>query len=208
MFNSGLTDPTSDRFEDAMNIQACTPLSPEQRQILLDLALKAIRHRLETGANLKISAENFPPELQTERASFVTLNRQSNLRGRSGHLAAIQPLVEEVADNAGAAAFRDPRFPELRLEELADLEIHISVLTPSEPITFTSEADLLLQIRPNVDGLILAEGMRRGTFLPSVWEQLPQPREFLHHLKQKAGLPADYWSDDIEVFRYETESFP
>jgi AmmeMemoRadiSam system protein A len=191
-----------------MNIQACRPLSTEHRQILLDLARKAIRHRLESGTTLEVCAKDFPPELQAERACFITLNRQSNLRGCIGHLEAIKPLVEDVADNAVSAAFRDPRFPELRPDELADLEIHISVLTPSEPVAFDSEADLLQKIRPNIDGLILAEGMRRGTFLPSVWEQLPQPREFLHHLKQKAGLPADYWSDEIEVFRYETECFP
>jgi AmmeMemoRadiSam system protein A len=208
MFNLGMRDPYPDRFGDAMNIQACTPLSSEHKQLLLDLARKAIGHRLETGASLKVSAETFPPELQAERACFVTLNRQSNLRGCIGHLEAVRPLVEDVADNAVSAAFRDPRFPELKPDELADLEIHISVLTPSEPITFDSEADLLQKIRPNIDGLILVEGMRRGTFLPSVWEQLPQPGEFLRHLKQKAGLPSDYWSDDIEVFRYETESFP
>ncbi|MEJ2427194.1 MAG: AmmeMemoRadiSam system protein A, partial [Candidatus Thiodiazotropha sp.] len=92
--------------------------------------------------------------------------------------------------------------------ELHHLELHISILTPSEPMLFESEEDLLRQIRPGIDGLILQEGRHRGTFLPSVWESLPDARDFLTHLKQKAGLPSHYWSDNLEVYRYETESFP
>jgi len=90
---------------------------------------------------------------------------------------------------------------------LSDLEVHISVLTPARPLHVTSEADLLRQLRPGVDGLILGEGFRRGTFLPSVWESLPNPRDFLAQLKLKVGLPPDYWSETIEVQRYETEEW-
>jgi AmmeMemoRadiSam system protein A len=129
------------------------------------------------------------------------------LRGCIGHLEATLPLVEDVAENAFSAAFRDPRFPALRDTEYAALELHISVLTPAEPLDCNSESDLLRQMRPYQDGLILAEGLRRGTFLPSVWEQLPEPREFLRHLKRKAGLPDDYWSPSLQIYRYETESF-
>jgi len=127
------------------------------------------------------------------------------LRGCIGRLEAARPLAEDIAENAYAAAFQDPRFQPLQQSELEGLEIHLSLLTPSEPMAFTSEQDLLGQLRPGEDGVILAEGSRRGTFLPSVWEQLTTPRQFLEHLKLKAGLPASYWSNSIKAWRYQTE---
>lgn len=113
----------------------------------------------------------------------------------------------DVAENAFASAFRDPRFPPLAHFELADLIIEISVLGPSQPLSFTSEEELLRIIEPGRDGLILEDGTARGTFLPTVWESLPHPRDFLRHLKQKAGLGPDHWSEQIRVRRYRTESF-
>jgi len=117
--------------------------------------------------------------------------------------------VQDVAHNAYAAAFSDPRFPPLAaLElELEGLDLHISILSPPEPMQFVSEGDLLNQLRPGEDGLILRAGVRRGTFLPSVWESLPQPQAFLQHLKMKAGLAPDFWSDEVRVERYTTEAF-
>ena len=182
-------------------------LSPAGRQTLLQIARESIAQGLAEGSPLSVVAGNYPAELQAVRACFVTLNERGALRGCIGHLEASLPLVEDVAENAYSAAFRDPRFPPLAPHELAELEIHISVLTPSQPISFTSEADLIGQLRPYVDGLILIDGLHRGTFLPSVWEQLPVPAQFLRHLKLKAGLDTDYWSDHIQVYRYETESF-
>jgi AmmeMemoRadiSam system protein A len=123
-------------------------------------------------------------------------------------LEACRPLAEDVAENACAAAFEDPRFEPLTKKEFEKLEIHISVLSPPEELIFSSKENLLSQIRPGTDGLILQDGFRRGTFLPSVWEELPSKELFLAHLKQKAGLPADYWSDTLRVFRYTTEYFP
>ncbi|MCU7796121.1 MAG: AmmeMemoRadiSam system protein A [Candidatus Thiodiazotropha sp. (ex Myrtea spinifera)] len=190
-----------------MNAESAHSLSQADRKTLLGVARSAIQHQLEKGVRLQIVASDYAKELQAQRASFVTLNRQSMLRGCIGHLEALKPLVEDVAENAFAAAFNDPRFPPLASHELADLEIHISVLTPSVQLPFASETDLLKQIRPYKDGLILIDGMHRGTFLPSVWEQLPEPKSFLQHLKRKAGLPEDYWSEQLQVFRYETESF-
>jgi len=190
-----------------MKIESHQPLSPEGRQILLQIARESISLGLTQDTPLSVIAGNYPAELQAVRACFVTLNQRGALRGCIGHLEASLPLIEDVAENAYSAAFRDPRFPPLAPHELADLEIHISVLTPSQPISFTSEADLIGQLRPYVDGLILTDGLHRGTFLPSVWEQLPEPAQFLRHLKLKAGLGADYWSDYIQVYRYETESF-
>lgn len=186
---------------------SATGLPPQDRRLLLDLARDSIRHGLENGRPLRIKVEDYPPSLQAQRAVFVTLNRRGALRGCIGHLEAIQPLVTDVVENAFASAFKDPRFPPLAAAEFDDLEIHISVLSPATPMTFSSEADLLRQLRPGVDGLILEDGPHRGTFLPSVWESLPQPLEFLRNLKMKAGLPADHWSDRVRVYRYQTESF-
>lgn len=182
-------------------------LGAEARRILLAVATRSIRHGLADGGPLQVRAEDFEPPLRELRASFVTLTHRGALRGCIGHLQAVSPLVIDVAHNAFAAAFRDPRFPPLAERELVDVEIHISVLTPAEPMNFASEQDLIGQLQPGVDGLILQDGYRQGTFLPSVWESLRDPASFLAHLKLKAGLPADYWSDTLTVSRYRTESF-
>ena len=146
--------------------------------------------------------------LRVPRATFVTLHVDAQLHGCIGTLEARRPLVEDVAHNARAAAFEDPRFPALTAPEFERLQIHISVLGVPEPIQFDSEEGLLRQLRPHVDGLILEAGPHRGTFLPAVWDELPAPQDFLRHLKRKAGLPADYWSRDLRVRRYTVESIP
>lgn len=174
---------------------------------LLDIADASIRHGIDYGSPLSLSLKEYPAALREPGASFVTLNRLGALRGCIGSLSPHRPLAEDVAENAYAAAFSDPRFSPLREEELAGLEVHISILSPAEPMRFSSEADLIGQLRPGVDGLIMEEGFRRGTFLPSVWEQLPSAELFLRHLKQKAGLPPDYWSESLQVSRYTTHSF-
>ncbi len=184
---------------------ARTSLNKEQQQRLLELAKKAIQHGLATGRPLTIDLADFPAELTVKRATFVTLEKHQHLRGCIGMLTAVRPLVEDIAENAFAAAFEDPRFPPLAADELDELDIHLSILTPAEPVSFSSEQDLLNQLQPHIDGLILQEGSRRSTFLPSVWEQLPEPTQFLRHLKQKAGLPPNYWSETIKAYRYTTE---
>jgi AmmeMemoRadiSam system protein A len=184
---------------------ARTSLNEAQQQQLLTVAKNSIEYGLTTGKPLTVKLADFSAELTVQRATFVTLQKHGQLRGCIGMLNAVRPLVEDVAENAFAAAFRDPRFPQLTVSELNELDIHISILTPSEPINFNSEQDLLSQLQPHIDGLILQEGHARGTFLPSVWEQLPEPKQFLRHLKQKAGLPPDYWSDTIKIYRYHTE---
>lgn len=183
-------------------------LNDKQKAELLNLARTSIQCGLKTGRPLSIDLHNFPAELTENRASFVTLERQGQLRGCIGMLEAARPLVQDIAENAFAAAFHDPRFPPLNDAEFADLDVHISILSPAEPLHFSSEQELIAQLQPGLDGLILAEGHRRGTFLPSVWEQLPNPQQFLQHLKQKAGLPGDYWSDTLKVSRYRTDMFP
>ncbi len=182
-------------------------LTAEERHTLLTVARHSIQHALEHGSPLPVTLSRYPESLRVKRATFVTLKQGEQLRGCIGTLVAIRPLVEDVAQNAYAAAFSDPRFPPLSPAELESLRIEISVLSPPEPMTFSSEADLLRQLRPGVDGLILEEDGYRGTFLPSVWESLPRPEQFLQHLKLKAGLPSDYWSGTLRVQRYTTESF-
>jgi AmmeMemoRadiSam system protein A len=176
--------------------------------MLLQIASDSISDRLEKKRSAVKDVKNLPPELTMKRATFVTLTIGGHLRGCIGTLEARRPLAEDVAENARAAAFEDPRFPPLTRAELGKLEIRISILSPSEEMKVTSEEDLLRQIRPGVDGLVLQEGFRRGTFLPSVWEELPAKKEFWMHLKLKAGLPPDYWSDTVRVFRYTTDCFP
>jgi AmmeMemoRadiSam system protein A len=180
-------------------------MTQQEKQILLDLAKRSIWHGLQTGKPLKVDIADFPPALQEARATFVTLHKNHELRGCIGVLQAVRPLAEDIAENAFAAAFRDYRFPPLAADEFEQLVIHLSILTQPEPIAFDSEEDLLVQLRLGVDGLIIEENGRRGTFLPTVWETLPNPKQFLRHLKQKAGLPPDYWSDSVRVYRYRTE---
>ena len=137
---------------------------------------------------------------------LVTLELNGTLRGCIGSLEATQPLVSDVALRAHAAAFSDPRFSPLEENELADLAVKISVLFPRMPVYFDSPGDLLRQLRPGIDGLIIARGDRSATFLPSVWRSLPDPEIFLKHLKDKASIPAD--ADDFKAWRYTTENIP
>lgn len=181
-------------------------LSSSQRQRLLDVARESIRHGLAHGKPSPVRDED--AALLQPGASFVTLNLHDELRGCVGSLQAHQALVKDVAQNAFSAAFRDSRFPPLTAREFDALDLHISILSPSEPLHFSSEADLLRQLRPGIDGLVLSDGHHRGTFLPQVWEQLPEPAEFLAHLKRKAGLPVNYWSPTLQVERYTVDSIP
>jgi len=183
-------------------------LNKTNRRLLLDLAKDSIQHGLQTGCPIQPDLDNYPAELIEPRATFVTLRTNHSadaLRGCIGMLKAVRPLAKDIAENAFSAAFRDPRFPPLEAYELENLKIHLSILTPAEPVWFNSEQDLLAQLQPDIDGLILEEGQRCGTFLPSVWEVLPEPEQFLRNLKQKAGLPGDYWSENIRIYRYRTE---
>ena len=186
-------------------------LAEADRQTLHDIAQASIRYTLEQGSNARfektLNLDDFSTDLQQQRATFVTLNIDDQLRGCIGTLEAHQPLVVDVAHNARAAAFQDPRFGPLSQREFERLQIHISILGIPEPMKFGSEQDLIQQLRPGIDGLILTAAGHRGTFLPSVWESLATPEEFISHLKLKAGLPVSYWSDDIKVERYTTESF-
>jgi len=171
---------------------------------LLILARNAIAGRFGLPAQ---EVDSDLPALHEAAATFVTLTQQGDLRGCIGSLEAWRPLLKDVQENAIAAAFRDPRFAPLTQQELATTRVEISLLTPPVTMIFTSETDALAQLRPNIDGLIFSAGARRSTFLPQVWEQLSEPRDFLAHLKQKAGLPANYWGNNVRLERYTVEKW-
>jgi hypothetical protein len=181
--------------------------SPEDREALLGVARASIRHGFEHESSLRVDPDRFSARLREPGACFVTLRCSGRLRGCVGSLEATRSLVEDVAHNAFASAFRDSRFrPLTEEEERADLEVHLSILTSPEPLPCRSEAELLSKLRPGIDGLILQDGPYRATFLPSVWESLVEPKKFLAELKRKAGLSEDHWSDGIRFQRYRTES--
>lgn len=184
-----------------------TKLSDNDKKVLRKVARDSIHYGLQHHKPLPISLGDYNECLNTPGASFVTLNLNHQLRGCIGALEAYQPLVKDVADHAFSAAFQDPRFSPITADEEQHLELHISVLSKPTPIEFSDEEDLLTKIKPDIDGLILEDKHHKGTFLPSVWEQLTTPREFLNHLKLKAGLRQDDWNEDIRVYRYHTISF-
>lgn len=186
-------------------------LPESEKETLRAVALMSISYSLNHSPakyyEHELDLRDYPESLQVKRATFVTLYINNELRGCIGTLEANNPLVIDIAHNARAAAFQDPRFPPVNKDEFEKLSVHISILGEAEPMSFSDEQDLINQLRPGTDGLILTDGYRRGTFLPSVWESLPEPQNFLQHLKIKAGLPANYWSDTIKISRYTTNSF-
>jgi AmmeMemoRadiSam system protein A len=171
--------------------------------VLLCLARNAIAQRL--GAPTRSLAE--PAWLDEPGATFVTLTQQGRLRGCIGSLTARRPLGQDVVRNAQAAAFQDPRFPPLDLTELETTRVEVSLLSPQQAMLFRDEADAVGQLLPGVDGVVLECGSHRGTFLPQVWEQLPQPNEFMDQLKLKAGLAATFWSPAVRLHRYAVEKW-
>ena len=177
---------------------------PDDRgRIMLAIARAAIASRM--GRSLPV--DESAPWLSEPGASFVTLTINGELRGCIGSLEPYRPLVQDLKQNALAAAFHDPRFPALSEQELDAVRVEVSLLSPVVPLAFRDEADALAQLRPGVDGVILEYGCNRGTFLPQVWEQLPTPRDFFRHLKMKAGLPPNFWVDGVRLSRYTVEKF-
>lgn len=165
---------------------------------LLAIARNAIEKPFGRTARTVISH----PALANPAATFVTLTQSSELRGCIGSLEAHRPLAQDVAENAFAAAFRDPRFSPLTEDELNRTRVEVSLLETPETLDFSDETDALAKLRPGLDGLILTHGNRRATFLPQVWEDLPDPQRFMAQLKLKAGLPAYFWDEDITLARY------
>lgn len=176
-------------------------LPTESGSVLLPLARAAIAADLGRPAQPGIHAQ----WLDAPGASFVTLTSDGRLRGCIGSLLAYRSLREDVADNARAAAFRDRRFPPLVASEFDQIRLEVSVLTEPEPLSFTDVHDALAQLRPGIDGVVLRRGTQRATFLPQVWEQLPQPSVFLKSLLIKAGLTG--WDSQITLERYQVQAW-
>ena len=209
--NSGDTAGPRDRvvgygayafFEPAHEV-----LGLESRRHLLGIAARSIRHGIEHGKACDAGLDRLPPALRERRASFVTLEADGRLRGCIGSLEATRPLAADVAHNAHGAAFADPRFPPVKEAEVEGLRIKVSVLSPAAPMQVGSEAELVAGLRPGVDGLVIEDGDKRATFLPGVWEGIPEPERFVRALAKKAGWPAGHWSDTVRVRRYTTEEF-
>jgi len=173
-------------------------MSIELGGILIATARGAIARKL--GLHYGAAPEH--AALMTPGASFVTLTQQGKLRGCIGSLETYRRLGDDVRENAVAAAFHDPRFVPLQGGELSITCIEISLLSVAEPMQVESEADALAQLRPAIDGVIFMHNDRRATFLPQVWKSLPQPRQFMAQLKRKAGLPVDFWDEQVRLARY------
>jgi uncharacterized protein len=173
-------------------------MSTEQGRVLLPIARAAIGRAL----NLPHQADETAAWLSEHGACFVTLTQHGELRGCIGTLQAHRPLLADVKSNAVAAALHDPRFMPLSREEFDMTEIEISLLSPTQAMSFRDEIDALTQLRPQLDGVVFEYQGYRSTFLPQVWEQLPQPQQFMAQLKRKAGLPDDFWHEEIRLSRY------
>jgi AmmeMemoRadiSam system protein A len=184
--------------------------TPERRE-LLALARASIDSTLAHGRASHEIASFAPrllsPALTVRRSAFVTLRRGEELRGCCGSLDGARPLAEDVWRNAWAAAFNDYRFQPLTAAEWRHMNLHLSLLTVPERLDVTTEDQLLAVLRPSIDGLILESDAGRATFLPDVWQQIPDPQQFVRQLKMKAGWPQTYWSSRVRCSRYMTESF-
>ncbi len=180
-------------------------LNDENKTIVFDVIRKSIEQGLETGKAYKPDISNFPEVLQNQYAVFITLKINDQLRGCIGTTEATRPLIDAVAYYAFAAAFSDPRFTALTKEEYPDVDISLSILTPAVNFPFTDENDLINQLRPGIDGLIIEKGNKRATFLPVVWESIQHPRQFLDELKRKAGMNTSDMPD--KAWRYTAEYY-
>ncbi len=164
--------------------------------------LKLARSEIASKLGQTVPSTKQASWLADPGASFVTLTRKGTLRGCIGTLEAHRPLGLDVRENAVAAAFHDPRFMPLTLAEFEETRVEVSLLSPSEQLVVVNEADALISLRPGIDGVVFEYGHYRSTFLPQVWEQLPEPAEFMAHLKHKAGLPVDFWAEQVRLSRY------
>lgn len=175
------------------------------QQQLLAVARDAIGHGLVQAEAPEVLVDDYPTALRRSACTFVTLHMGAALRGCIGSLRAHRPLVADVAWHAYAAAFSDGRFSPLQQDELAELHIHISILSPLEPLEFEDDEQLLALLRPDIDGLLIEGDGQRATFLPTVWSSIPDGKEFLAALKKKAGMEANQVG--CKAWRYATQDF-
>jgi AmmeMemoRadiSam system protein A len=183
-------------------------LTETQGKQLLSEARKTISDRLSGKTDPSSETKDLPAVFNEKRGTFVTLTTHGNLRGCIGHIIPREPLIEGIRQNAVNAAFRDPRFAPLTQNEWKDVHIEISILTEPKSLAYTDGQDLLDKLRPGVDGVIIKKGFHQSTFLPQVWEQLPDKKAFLNHLCLKAGLDGNAWQKgDLEVSTYQVQAF-
>lgn len=173
-------------------------MSDERGRILLAIARESLAAALGMGEE----SVRDEPWLLEPGATFITLRRLGGLRGCVGTIQAHRPLLEDVRHNARSAAFSDFRFPPVERSEYPEISVEVSLLSACEPCEFGCEEDALGGLRPGIDGIVFEFGERRSTFLPQVWEQLPDPWDFLAHLKRKAGLAPSFWHPDVRLWRY------
>lgn len=184
------------------------PLTDAEKMILLRLARQTIERVVNGQSMLPLKLDDYSPSLRENGASFVTLTEDDDLRGCIGALEPFQPLVQDVCEHAASAAIDDYRFQPVTPGEVARLKIEISRLTPPQPFSYNQPTELITGLRPNVDGVIIRDGLHRATFLPQVWQKLPDPQAFLAHLCQKMGAPANLWQrKPLQVFTYQVEEF-
>jgi hypothetical protein len=184
------------------------PITDEEKQTLLRLARQAVEHGVRGEQPPPMDPACLTSRLREPGATFVTLTVNGDLRGCIGALEAHQPLAEDVREHALAAALYDPRFPPVQVGELGRIRIEVSRLTEARPLEYASPGDLLKKLRPNIDGVILKDGIRRATFLPQVWEKLPDPVDFLDHLCRKMGDRSNLWREGkLQVYVYQVEEF-
>jgi len=181
----------------------------EEQQYLLQLARRAIQKYLQSGQTLLIEPEDLSPALRKKSGVFVTLEKDGQLRGCIGNLQSSKTIYQGVIDNSLSSAFFDPRFPSLTIEEFPDIKIEISVLEPLKKLApFSSSAKLLNYLNKNKPGLLIKKGNQQATFLPQVWEELPDAELFLQNLCQKASLDQDNWKKPgLEFYEYNVEKF-
>lgn len=184
-------------------------LNKKEQEFLLKLGRESIQYYLRKKEFLKIESKELPSEKLKEKCgTFVTLLKNGELRGCIGHVYPVNPLFIDVIQNAVAAAFYDNRFLPLEEDELSKIKIEISVLTKPKKLEFSSKQELLNKLRVNKDGVIINIGRAQATFLPQVWEKIPDKREFLSHLCMKAGFPPNTWKKSfVEIYVYQVQSF-
>lgn len=183
-------------------------LVPAERKFLLELARESLREFIQSGRPPRVDESKLSPALLEPQGCFVTLTRQGELRGCIGCITTELPLYAAVVNNARGSAFRDSRFAPVEGDEIERLHIEISVLTEPKPLVFQSPEELLSKLRPGVDGVVLKAEGRTVTFLPQVWEKIPEPARFMEELTRKALLPPGTWRrSDAAVLTYQVESF-
>ena len=192
----------------AMEHAAGARLDAASRQQILAAARMALEHGSRHGKPVKVRyGSNLPAGLLAMRASFVTVELDRRLRGCIGSVVPHRQLLPDIITNTYKAGFGDPRFAPMSREEVSHAHVSVSILSHARQLTFQNEDELIAQVRPDQDGLILRDGKRQGLFLPSVWRSIPKAEDFVRRLKNKAGLPLDHWSSDLTVSRFSTESF-